>query len=93
MVGIQSSYDDKGRVASYGMELGLRYAKTFENGLNVNAGASFSTVKNEILEWIEAPAYPNLSVVDGPADAERGLIALGFFQSQDEIDNSPVQQF
>jgi len=93
VVGIQSSYDDKGRVASYGLELGLRYAKTFENGLNLNAGASFSTVKSEILEWIETPAYPNLSVVKGPADAERGLIALGFFQSQEDIDNSPVQQF
>ena len=93
VVGIQSSYNDKGRVASYGMELGFRYAKTFQNGLNLNAGASFSTVKSEILEWIEAPAYPNLSVVDGPADSERGLIALGFFQSQEEIDNSPVQQF
>ena len=93
VVGIQSSYNDKGRVASYGMELGLRYAKTFQNGLNLNAVASFSTVKSEILEWIEAPAYPNLSVVDGPADSERGLIALGFFQSQEEIDNSPVQQF
>ena len=93
VVGIQSSFDDKGRVASYGLELGLRYAKTFDNGLNVNAGASFSTVKNKILEWIETPAYPNLSVVDGPADAERGLIALGFFQSQEEIDQSPLQQF
>lgn len=93
VVGIQSSYDDKGRVASYGMELGLRYAKTFENGLNLNAGASFSTVKSKILEWIETPAYPNLSVVDGPADADRGLIALGFFESQEDIDNSPVQQF
>ena len=93
VVGIQSSYDDKGRVASYGMELGLRYAKTFKNGLNLNAGASFSTVKSEILEWIETPAYPNLSVVGGPADAERGLIALGFFQNQDEINQSPVQQF
>ena len=93
VVGIQSSYDDKGRVASYGMELGLRYAKTFTNGLNLNAGASFSTVKSEILEWIETPAYPNLSVVDGPADAERGLIALGFFQDQADIDNSPTQQF
>ena len=93
VVGIQSSYDDKGRVASYGLELGLRYAKTFENGLNVNAGASFSTVKSEILQWIETPAYPNLSLVDGPADYERGLIAIGFFQSQEEIDNSPVQQF
>ncbi|MBP3822325.1 MAG: SusC/RagA family TonB-linked outer membrane protein [Bacteroidaceae bacterium] len=93
VVGIQSSYDDKGRVASYGLELGLRYAKTFDNGLNLNAGASFSTVKNKILEWIETPAYPNLSVIDGPADAERGLIALGFFQDQADIDNSPVQQF
>ena len=93
VVGIQSSYDDKGRVASYGMELGLRYAKTFENGLNLNAGASFSTVKSKILEWIETPAYPNLSVVDGPADADRGLIAQGFFESQEDIDNSPVQQF
>ena len=93
VVGIQSSYDDKGRVASYGMELGLRYAKTFANGLNLNAGASFSTVKSEILEWIETPAYPNLSVVGGPADAERGLIALGFFKDQEDIDNSPIQQF
>ena len=93
IVGIQSSYDDKGRVASYGFELGLRYAKTFNNGLNLNAGASVSAVKNKILEWIETPAYPNLSVVDGPADAERGLVALGFFQNQEEIDNSPVQQF
>ena len=50
-------------------------------------------VKNKILEWIETPAYPNLSVVDGPADAERGLVALGFFQNQEEIDNSPIQQF
>ncbi len=93
VVGIQSSYDDKGRVASYGLELGLRYAKTFENGLNLNAGASFATVKSEILQWIETPAYPNLSLVDGPADYERGLIALGFFQSQEDIENSPVQQF
>ena len=93
VVGIQSSYDDKGRVASYGFELGLRYAKTLENGLNLNASASFSTVKNKILQWIENPAYPNLSVIDGPADAERGLIALGFFQDQADIDNSPIQQF
>ena len=93
VVGIQSSYDDKGRVASYGAEFGLRYAKTFSNGLNLNAGGSVSYVKSKILEWIETPAYPNLSVVGGPADAERGLVALGFFQDQADIDNSPVQQF
>ena len=93
VVGIQSAYDDKGRVASYGAEAGLRFAKTFASGFNLNFGGNVSAVKSEILEWIETPAYPNLSVVGGPADAARGLVAIGFFQSQDEIANSPLQEF
>lgn len=93
VVGIQSSYDDKGVVASYGLEASLRYAKTFANGLNLNFAGNVMATKSEILEWIENPAYPNLSVIGGPADAERGLIALGFFESQADIDNSPMQQF
>jgi len=93
VVGIQSAYDDKGVVASYGVEAGLRYAKTLANGLNINFGGNLSFVKSQILEWIESPAYPNLSVVGSPADAARGLIALGFFQDQAEIDASPLQEF
>ena len=93
VVGIQSSYDDKGRVASYGAEAGLRYVKTFDSGFNLYFGGNVSYVKSQILEWIENPAYPNLSVIGTPADAARGLVALGFFQSQDEINNSPLQQF
>ena len=93
VVGIQSSYDDKGRVASYGVEAGLRYANTFNNGVHVDFATNASAVKSQILEWIETPAYPNLSVIGTPADAARGLVALGFFQSQEEIDNSPLQEF
>ena len=93
VVGIQSSYDDKGVVASYGVEAGLRYAKTFVNGLNLNAGVNASFVKSRILNWIETPAYPNLSVIGTPADAARGLVALGFFQNQAEIESSPLQEF
>ena len=93
VVGIQSSYDDKGCVASYGVEAGLRFAKTFAGGFNLNFGGNVSAVKSQILEWIENPAYPNLSVIGGPADAARGLIALGFFQSQNEIESSPLQEF
>ena len=93
VVGIQSAFDDRGVVASYGVEAGLRFAKTFANGFNLNFGGNASFVKSQILEWIETPAYPNLSVIGTPADAARGLIALGFFQNQDEIDNSPLQEF
>ena len=93
VVGIQSSYDDKGRVASYGVETGLRFAKTFGNGLNVYFGSNIAAVKSEILEWIETPVYPNLSVIGTAADAARGLESVGFFQSQEEIANSPLQEF
>ena len=93
VVGLQSAYDDRGAVQSYGAELGFRFAKTFDNGLNINATGMATYSKNEIIEWIENPVYPNLSVIGTPADAARGLVALGFFESQEEIDNSPLQQF
>ena len=93
VVGLQSSYDDRGVIASYGVEAGLRYAKTFANGFNLHFAGNVSAVKSQILQWIETPAYPNLSVIGTPADASRGLIALGFFQDQADIDNSPLQEF
>ena len=93
VVGLQSAYDDKGVVASYGAELGLRFAKTYDNGLNLNASGFATYSKNEILEWIENPTYPNLSIIGTQTDAARGLVALGFFESQEDIDNSPLQQF
>ena len=93
VVGIQSAYDDRGAVQSYGAELGLRFAKTFDNGLNLNATGMATYSRNEIIEWIENPVYPNLSVIGTPVDAARGLVAVGFFESQEDIDNSPLQQF
>ena len=93
VVGIQSAYDDKGAVQSYGAELGLRFAKTFDNGLNFNATGMATYSRNEIIEWIENPVYPNLSVIGTPVDAARGLVAVGFFESQEDIKNSPLQQF
>ena len=93
VVGIQSAYDDKGAVQSYGAELGLRFAKTFANGLNFNATGMATYSRNEIIEWIENPVYPNLSVIGTSVDAARGLVALGFFESKEDIENSPLQQF
>lgn len=93
VVGIQSSYDDLGEVSSYGVEAGLRYAKTFENGLNLYGGLMFTATKSQVNSWIENPAYPNLSIIGDAADAPRGLVAVGFFKNEDDIANSPRQEF
>lgn len=93
VVGIQSAYDDKGAVQSYGIDAGIRFAKSFSNGIGINFAGNVTWAKSEILDWIENPAYPNLSVIGTPADASRGLVALGLFQSQAEINESPLQEF
>lgn len=93
VVGIQSSYDDKGEVSSYGVEAGLRYAKTFDCGLNLYGGAMLTLSKSRVDSWIENPAYENLSIIGDAADAARGLVAIGYFESEEEIANSPRQEF
>ncbi len=93
VVGIQSSYDDRGVVGSYGVDAGLRFAKSFSNGFGLNLAGNVAFTRNEVLDWIENPAYPNLSRIGAPADDARGLVALGLFQSQSEISESPLQEF
>ena len=93
VVGIQSAYDDKGMVSSYGVEAGLRYAKTFANDFSLYGGAMLTAYKSQVDAWIENPAYDNLSIIGDPADAARGLVALGFFESEEDIANSPMQEF
>lgn len=93
VVGIQSAYDDKGAVQSYGIDAGIRFAKAFDNRIGINFAGNVAFAKNEVIDWIENPAYPNLSRIGAPADEERGLVALGLFQSQAEIDASPLQEF
>lgn len=93
VVGIQSAYEDVGRVTSYGMELGARYAKKLTNKLYLNAGAFFSLTHNEISNVIENPVYANLSRIGHGVDEAWGLEAIGFFKDQDEINNSPRQEF
>ena len=93
IVGLQSAYDDKGKVSSYGVEAGLRYAKTFQNGLNLYGGVMLTASKSKVSAWIENPAYKNLSIIGDAADAPRALVALGFFESEAEIASSPRQEF
>lgn len=93
VVGIQSAYDDKGMVSSYGIEAGLRYAKTFANDFSLYGGAMLTAYKSQVDAWIENPAYDNLSIIGDPADAARGLVALGFFESEEDIAGSPRQEF
>lgn len=93
VVGIQSGYDDYGMVDSYGFELGVNYSKEIVQDLHLNVGAMFTMSDSKIKKYIETPAYSNLAYEGQKVNEARGLQAIGFFNSEEEIANSPIQQF
>lgn len=93
VAGIQSAYDDVGKVTSYGLEVGARYAKKLSDKFYLNTGAFFTLSHNEIANVIENPAYPNLSKIGHGVDEAWGLESIGFFKDQNDIDASPKQEF
>jgi TonB-linked SusC/RagA family outer membrane protein len=93
IVGIPSSYVNKGIVDSKGLEVGLTFQKSF-NDLIINSGALFTYGTNKIVDMVEAPqAFPYLSRIGHPVDQPFGLEAIGFFKDEADIASSPVQEF
>jgi len=93
VVGIPSSYVNKGEVTSRGVELGVNYKKSFGD-FTVNTGVLFTYGTNKIEDMVEEPkAYPYLSRIGLPVGQPFGLEAIGFFQDEADIANSPAQQF
>lgn len=93
VVGIPSSYINKGIVDSKGIEVGINYHKAIGDFV-ISTGALFTYGTNKIIDMVEAPqAFPYLSHIGLAVYQPFGLQAIGFFKDQADIANSPVQQF
>lgn len=91
MIGFEAPYKNAGRVDSHGFEIALDYTIPVGD-LNINFGGRYNFNKNEIKEQGEEPrAFENLVTTGHPVEGIWGYEALGLFQSQDEINNAPVQ--
>ena len=93
LIGFDAPYINAGKVDSKGFELSLDYTKTMGD-LTFNVGGMFNYNKNEIKEQAEEPrAYDNLVRTGNPLNSTYGLVALGLFRDQADIDASPKQNF
>ena len=93
VVGRPDSYATQGKVDSYGVELGLNYAKRFNKDFMLHGAASFTWGTNEIVDYIEIPTEAYQSHIGQRIDQSKGLVAIGFFKDEEDIANSPQQQF
>ena len=93
IVGVDKPYEPEGIVNSHGYELSLDYTKNFGE-LQFNIGGNLSYSTSEIKEELEEPRmYDNLVETGHRLNQIFGYKAIGFFQDQADIDNSPTQTF
>ncbi len=93
VLGFTAPYENAGIVDSWGVELGLNYHKQLGQVM-LNAGANFSLAKNKIIEQLEEPRlYDNLVTTNKPYGQTYGLVAIGFFEDEEDIASSPTQNF
>ncbi|MBX2924340.1 MAG: TonB-dependent receptor [Chitinophagaceae bacterium] len=94
--GITLPQENAGKMSNRGFELTAGTRHNFANGISFDVSANFSFARNKLLKIFENPATyndPNRRRTDNQLGGQYGLVALGYFQSQQEIDNSPVQNF
>ena len=93
LIGFNAPYVNDGKVNGHGFEISLDYTKKFGE-VTFNVGGAFNLNKNEIKDMAEEPkAYQNLVQTGNPLNSTYGLVAIGLFKDQADIDNSPKQNF
>lgn len=83
-----------GAMESWGADGNISYLHQFNKDWSLTARANFTYTNNKLTEYEQSGIkYPYQSWVGSPYGNQRGLIALGLFKDQADIDNSPKQTF
>lgn len=83
-----------GAMESWGADGNISYMHQFNKDWNLTVRANFTYTNNKLTAYEQSGVkYPYQSFIGTPYGNQRGLIALGLFKDQADIDNSPKQTF
>lgn len=86
-------YVNLGEMENKGVDASIEYTKTI-NEFTIQMRGNFTFNRNKKLyDDKPTPIWPYQSEVGKPLYQQTGLIALGLFESYEDIENSPVQKF
>lgn len=87
-------YANLGRVENRGIDATLDFRNTSSGGFYYSFYANYTYAYNKIVENDKpAPLWDYQDERGRRIGQPFGLVAMGFFENQEEIDNSPVQKF
>mgnify|MGYP000862270356 CR=1 FL=1 len=83
-----------GKMKSWGIDGHISYTKQFNKDAYMVLRANYTQSKNKVLEYEESIVrFPYQSTVGYQWGINRGLIALGLFEDEADVVNSPPQTF
>lgn len=87
-------YANLGKVKNQGVDASLEIKHATTGGLFYSVRGNFTFAKNKILENDQPiQRYPYLTEAGNPVGQPFGLEAVGLFKDQEDIDNSPLQNY
>ncbi len=96
-IGEADPFGNLGVVENSGVDIAVNYNKAVSSDLIIKFMGTFTFARNKILEFDEPPGfaekYPNLTRVGRPVNQIYGLRAANIFNSQEDVDVSPLQTF
>lgn len=85
---------NSGKVLNYGLEGEVRLFKQINKDLSLFTNLQFTWAKNKVLENDQpTPSFEYQDLRGYEIGYELGYHAIGYFQDQEDIDRSPVQNF
>ena len=90
LAGYFPSYQNSGVCDNRGFEISLKHENKVNSDWRYSLEGNFSFARNRVLKRILTDSHPNYRGVLGESTyGKHGFIALGFFQTQEEIDQYP----
>lgn len=87
-------YTNIGGMESWGFDGNLTFNHNFTKDFGMTMRGNWTFARNEVTYWEQAGVvYPYQSYIGVPYGVQRGLISLGLFKDQEDIEASPVQTF
>ena len=91
---VTNPFTNVGKMESQGVEWNVYFNHMFNKNNSATLRANMTYAENNIVHWDEdVIRYPYQSMSGVPYGVTRGLVALGLFKDQYDIDHSPIQSF
>ena len=79
---------------SWGFDGNITFNHNFTKDFGMTVRGNWTFARNNVTYWEQSGVvYPYQSFVDVPYGVQRGLISLGLFKDQADIESSPVQTY